>query len=52
VTQAENARDQLAAFTVYVNRHRPDLEGPWTGSPDPDFDTHLAELQELVTQVG
>jgi hypothetical protein len=49
VSQAENARDQLAAFTLHVTRHRPDLHGPWTGSPDPALDAHLAELSDLVT---
>ncbi|NEB51940.1 nucleotidyltransferase domain-containing protein [Streptomyces griseus] len=52
VTTEENARDQLAAFTVHVTRHRPDLDGPWTGSPDPALDEHLAELRELLTQHG
>ncbi|MGW4233151.1 hypothetical protein ACWEF9_28440 [Streptomyces sp. NPDC004980] len=50
VTAEENARDQLAAFTVHVTRRRPDLDGPWTGSPDPALDDHLAELQELLTR--
>ncbi|MGN9906023.1 nucleotidyltransferase domain-containing protein [Phytohabitans sp. LJ34] len=48
VTWAENARDQIAAFTVHVTRHRPDLDGPWTETPDPALDAHLAELRELV----
>jgi predicted nucleotidyltransferase len=51
VSQAENARDQLTAFTVHVARHRPDLEGPWTGTPDAALDAHLAELQELVARL-
>ncbi len=52
VSPAENARDQLAAFTVHVVRHRPDLHGPWTGSPDVALDAHLAELHDLITQHG
>ena len=47
---AENARDQVTAFTVHVTRHRPDLIGPWTGTPDPALDTHLAELRELIAR--
>ncbi|GAA2349827.1 nucleotidyltransferase domain-containing protein [Dactylosporangium salmoneum] len=49
---AENARDQIAAFTVHVVNHRPDLDGPWTNTPDPALDTHLAELRDLITQHG
>ncbi|MEV6930963.1 nucleotidyltransferase domain-containing protein [Dactylosporangium sp. NPDC051485] len=52
VTWAENARDQIAAFTVHVVNHRPDLDGPWTNTPDPALDAHLAELRELITQHG
>ena len=52
VTPAENARDQLAAFAVHVANHRPDLDGPWTGSPDPSLDAHLAELRDLITEYG
>ncbi|WP_328907487.1 nucleotidyltransferase domain-containing protein [Streptomyces sp. NBC_00234] len=52
VTVEENARDQLAAFTVHVTRHRPDLDGAWTASPDLAFDEHLAELQELLARHG
>jgi predicted nucleotidyltransferase len=52
VSWAENARDQLAAFTIHVVRHRPDLAGPWTGSPDPGLSEHLEELRGLIAQVG
>lgn len=51
VTWAENARDQIAAFTVQVVKHRPDLDGPWTDTPDPALDTHLAELHDLIIQL-
>jgi hypothetical protein len=51
VSAAENARDQLAAYALHVERHRPDLDGPWTGTPDPDLDAHLTELRELVTRL-
>ncbi|WUH99556.1 hypothetical protein OHR68_39715 [Spirillospora sp. NBC_00431] len=52
VSWAENARDQLAAFTVHVTRHRPDLDGPWTVTPDPALDAHLTELGGLITRLG
>jgi hypothetical protein len=32
--------------------HRPDLDGPWTNTPDPALGTHLAELRELLAQRG
>jgi hypothetical protein len=50
--RAENARDQIAAFTIHVVNHRPDLDGPWTNTPDPALGTHLAGLRELITQHG
>jgi hypothetical protein len=34
VSWAENARDQIAAFTDLVSR-RPHFRGPWIGTPDP-----------------
>lgn len=52
VSQAQNARDQIAAFTVHVARHRPDLTGPWTRTPDPALDAHLGELRTLIIQLG
>ena len=51
VSWAENARDQIAAFTDLVSR-RPHFRGPWTGTPNPALDAHLAELRELITQHG
>jgi hypothetical protein len=51
VSQDENARDQLAAFTIHVVRHRPDLDGPWTGTPDNNLSAHLAELRQLCSLV-
>ncbi|UED87691.1 nucleotidyltransferase domain-containing protein [Streptomyces profundus] len=51
VDEARNARDQLAAFAVHVSRHRPDLHGAWTGSPDPALPQHLDELAELVAEL-
>ncbi len=48
VTEEENARDQLAAYTVHVVRKRPELGGPWTASPDPRLGEHLAELREIA----
>jgi hypothetical protein len=40
VSWAENARDQIAALTVYVVNHRAGLEGPWT-NPQPSTSTWL-----------
>ncbi|WP_020573855.1 nucleotidyltransferase domain-containing protein [Actinopolymorpha alba] len=51
VSRQANARDQIAAFAVHVARHRPDLAGPWTGSPDPALDEHLADLDEVYAEV-
>jgi hypothetical protein len=48
VSPTENARDQVAAYTLHVVKKRPDLGGPWTGTPDPAFDAHLAELGDLL----
>ncbi|MBU2666628.1 nucleotidyltransferase domain-containing protein [Actinoplanes bogorensis] len=48
VTEAENARDQVAAYAVHVTRHRPDLDGPWTGSAPGD---QLAELRRVIDLV-
>jgi predicted nucleotidyltransferase len=47
VSWAENARDQITAFTDLVSR-RPHFRGPWIGPPDPDLAAHLAELGELI----
>ncbi|WP_062213334.1 nucleotidyltransferase domain-containing protein [Streptomyces sp. NBRC 109706] len=52
IDEARNARDQLAAFAVHVTRHRPDLHGAWTGSPDPALSEHLDEIEELVTELA
>jgi len=49
VSRAENARDQIAAFTDLVSR-RPHFAGPWTSTPDPSLDAHLAELGHLITR--
>jgi predicted nucleotidyltransferase len=51
VSMAENARDQIAAFSVHVSRRRPDLIGPWTAIPDPNLNKHLSDLNDLVTQL-
>ncbi|WP_328473866.1 nucleotidyltransferase domain-containing protein [Actinoplanes sp. NBC_00393] len=47
VSAAENARDQLAAFALHVARHRPDLDGDWTGCPDPLLAERLSEMAGL-----
>ncbi len=51
VSWDENARDQLAAFTIHVARHRPELDGPWTGTPDSELGAQLTELRQLCTLV-
>ena len=51
MTEAQNARDQLAAFTVHVGNHRPDLDGPWTGTPDPALGSLLAEAEGLLKRL-
>ncbi|MBM2622370.1 nucleotidyltransferase domain-containing protein [Actinoplanes sp. LDG1-06] len=50
VTEAQNARDQLVAYMVHVTRHRPDLDGPWTGTPDPDLAALLPDLRSAIDQ--
>ncbi|MDT0345760.1 hypothetical protein [Streptomyces litchfieldiae] len=52
VTPRQNARDQLAAFAVHIARRRPDLAGPWTGSPDPRLAERLADLDALRAELG
>ena len=49
VTPEQNARDQLVAYTLHVVRKRPDLDGPWTGSPEPRLREFLAELRAATT---
>jgi hypothetical protein len=51
VTDAENARDQLAAFAVHVTRRRPEPWDPWVGAPDPNLDEKLADLQRLMDEI-
>jgi predicted nucleotidyltransferase len=51
VTEAENARDQLAAFTLHVVRRRPELVAPWTDIPAPNLDRRLAELQDVAAEI-
>ncbi|MGK5677894.1 nucleotidyltransferase domain-containing protein [Actinoplanes sp. URMC 104] len=50
VTEDQNARDQLAAFTVLIRR-RPDLDGLWTATPDPDLEAHREELAALLASL-
>ncbi|GAB2616146.1 hypothetical protein Aab01nite_28830 [Paractinoplanes abujensis] len=52
VTEAQNARDQVAAYVVHVTRHRPDLDGPWTATPDPDLDAHLLDLRRVIEELA
>jgi hypothetical protein len=48
VTEAENARDQIAAFSVHVSRRRPELWGDWMGVPAPRLADQLAMLSDLL----
>ncbi|MEU2429853.1 hypothetical protein ABZ611_10070 [Streptomyces sp. NPDC007861] len=52
VTAAQNARDQIVSFAIHVYRRRPDLDGPWTGSPDPGLDEHLADLELIAAELA
>src|SRR5262249_39151148 len=36
VSPERNARDQIAAFRVHVERHQPHLAAAWLALPDPD----------------
>ena len=51
VTEAESARDQIAAFAVLVPRHRPKPWGDWLGLPDPELAEKLAELDTLAERI-
>ncbi len=51
VTEAESARDQIAAFAVHVPRHRPKPWGDWLGLPDPELAEKLAELDTLAERI-
>ncbi|WP_250008949.1 hypothetical protein [Actinoplanes sp. M2I2] len=48
VTEAQNARDQHAAYALHVARKRPDLDGPWTGTPEPRLDTYRSDLHRVI----
>ncbi len=48
VTEAEDARVQQAAYALHVARRRPDLDGPWTGTPEPHLDTYGSELLRVI----
>jgi hypothetical protein len=49
VTEAENARDQIAAFRVPVVRHFPELmRGDWLVLPDRQLDRKMVKLKALV----
>ena len=51
VSEAESARDQIAAFAVHVPRHRPKPWGDWLGLPDPELAEKLAELDALAERI-
>jgi hypothetical protein len=51
VTDAENARDQLAAFAVHLTRRRPEPWDPWVGAPDPNLDEKLAALDRMMDEI-
>ena len=51
VTEAESARDQIAAFRVLVERRRPELGGRWTGLPDGEFAGKMGALEGLIGEI-
>ena len=51
VTEEENARDQIAAFSILVARRRPKPWGEWVGVPDQLLDEKLEDLEEVVSLV-
>lgn len=51
VSEAESARDQIAAFAVQVPRHRPQPWGDWLELPDPQLEHRLAELDHLARRI-
>ena len=48
VTEGENARDQHAAYALHVARKRPDLDGPWTGTPEPRLGPYRSDLRRVI----
>jgi hypothetical protein len=52
VTEAENARDQIAAFRVHVVRHFPEHIGSdWLALPDRQIDQKLSEMATLLERL-
>jgi predicted nucleotidyltransferase len=51
VSEAESARDQLAAFTVHVTRRQPEPWGEWVAVPDPRLGDKLRALDGLMEQI-
>lgn len=53
VSEAENRRDQIAAFSHLVARHQPDSRGArWLGLTDHDVDASVARLAELIARIS
>ncbi|OON82234.1 nucleotidyltransferase domain-containing protein [Streptomyces tsukubensis] len=52
VTVEQNTRDQVAAFTLHVTRHRPDLGGAWLTLRAPHLDVDLDELDALYGELS
>ncbi len=48
VTEAESARDQIAAFAVHVPKRREPPFAPWLRIPEPDLSDRLARLDALI----
>ncbi len=52
VTEAESARDQIAAFAVHVPRRWKPPWGAWLRIPEPNFEAQRARLDALISNAG
>ena len=48
VTEAESARDQIAAYAVHVPKRRKPPFAPWLRIPEPDLSDRLARLDATI----
>lgn len=51
VTPDENARDQLAAFTLLTGRQRPDLDGSWILKQHSSVHDRIAGVEQLLVDL-
>lgn len=51
VSIAENARDQVAAFAVHVQKRTPPPWDPWVGAPASDNNARLRVLDQLISEI-